>query len=191
MAIVRLFILRVLVSAPAICAGCISSADSHVAKSQAQIEIQDLFEKTQQRNNPLGRTTGEFDTLLEGLKTRKQVPVNQDDIEQVINREPEEDMPDDTLSETAPPDNYIYRGTIHNQDEGGSRDIAVTSDLDEWKLIRTSQGLPVVISRNDRTTAVEVVEGMVLGHLGRIRQIREINGQLELVFTNGGRLIEG
>lgn len=153
--------------------------------------IQDLFNKTQKEAAAMKGASGDFEALLQGLKVRDPIALNQEDIDRVLNPETEIESASGQGNPSKVEEDYVYQGTDFNDDQkpaGGPQ--AISSDLDEWNLSRTDEGMPVVISRNDPTSAVEIMEGMVLGHLGRIRTIRERDGRLEILFTNGSRLAE-
>lgn len=166
-------------------------ADEFTDGEETRQRIQDLFNKTQDEAAAMKDAANDFEALLHGLKVRDPIALKQEDVDRVLNPETEDVTASDQANPSKVGDDYVYQGTDFSEDQkaaGGPQTI--TSDLDEWNLSRTDEGLPVVISRNDPTSAVEIMEGMVLGHLGRIRTIRERDGRLEILFTNGSRLVE-
>lgn len=197
---------QVLIRAVALtlCFALPSSLSAQVADDSVQTRqrIEELFQQASNRSTQEKPAEGGLDLLLKDLRERKPAPLEQADVDRVINSDFEESTPSDGSSALADQakqdaeDHYEYRGTVHQGEEaqyspGDSRTQKFESHLDEWQLARTTGGMAIVMSRHDRGSAVQVIEGMVLGHLGRIKSITEVEGRLELVFTNGGKLVEG
>lgn len=62
---------------------------------------------------------------------------------------------------------------------------APSSPLDEWTLVRVKGGRPALMIPNVKSSVIEISEGMVLGHLGQVKQIIDDGETFEVRMDTG------
>lgn len=158
---------------------------------EARQGIADLYSKIVTEDSET--STEEVPELFNSILDRGSLPVDAKDYERIVpaakkEPEPAEPEPVDQHSFIKTPDVEVYMTNQSFLIEEAEDEL--TKSFDDWELKRTSDGTPILTSINDRSSAIEVVEGMVLGHLGRVRSIYEVDGHIEILFTNGEILQE-
>jgi cell pole-organizing protein PopZ len=174
-----------------------SAARADESVEQNRLGIQELFNRIQAEGAPKSGENDAVPELFSNILTQGTRPVEIDAVQKILSPEEqdapatepavEEDVaPGETPQSTPDVEVYLSEEAYNDQ----AQEEALLSGMGEWELKRTSDGLPIIMSSRDRSSAIEIVEGMVLGHLGRIRSIYEVDGRLEVLFTNGEILQE-